>query len=380
MFHLFRDIPYAERPQLITYPVKPYTPLRTGKSKPEPVTVLYFSYYQYTNQINYTPLCDLDFDCIVTHDGFPEKNHWSNYSALMAFGKPAFLRLRRLVGNKANHRDPKQMWVARDMESSGNRLAFLGAQNEFNITVGLSPLATVRDSYFAVFKKKKQIEDTSTIEKEYSRLEKDKDFCWMVSACGSSNNRLDVASEIINKLPGKINMWGAAFKRCMPKVNRSKVVDHGSTPGKTEQQQLELSKCKFYFALENSNCSDYITEKFGNALANYAIPIVNGWRESYEEALHGSFIHIADFENSSQLAEYLSRLLANREEFFAYHKWRLKYDFLKEETAEIYNLLHCRVCEKVYKTREANKNSMTEVSTIANLGGVFKSLQKCAPR
>ena len=36
---------------------------------------------------------------------------------------------------------------------------------------------------------------------------------------------------------------------------------------------------KFVLAFENSNCVDYITEKFFNALANSVVPIVMGARK-----------------------------------------------------------------------------------------------------
>ena len=367
----------------MTYPVDPDTQseagqVEVGPKKPDPVTVLYFSYSQGSTQANYAPFCNLPFDCIVTQDGFPNRDHWTNFSAIMIFGIHAFGRIQNNVGGQSS-RDPKQIWVARGKEPTIAGTDFIGTRqlvNWFNFTAALSPKATFRDSYVGVIKRMKR-EKMSNIEKEYDSFEKDKDFCWMVSNCGAPSRRFDMASEIINHLPGKVHMWGKAFPRCMPKVNKTKIINHGFTTRDTVEYLVELSKCKFYFAFENSICSDYITEKFGNPLAQYAIPIVNGWRESYEQILPGSFIHVADFKNYSRVAEYLSQLLGNKEEFFAYHKWRLTREVLKQERSQMYNLIHCRVCEKVYKTREANKKSITQTSIIPNIGEVFRSLQKC---
>ena len=50
-----------------------------------------------------------------------------------------------------------------------------------------------------------------------------------------------------------------------------------------------MEKCWFYLSYENSNCTDYITEKYSNALESYTIPIVNGWKESYDKRLPGKF-------------------------------------------------------------------------------------------
>ena len=57
--------------------------------------------------------------------------------------------------------------------------------------------------------------------------------------------------------------------------------------GDMKCSKLSQSKCmemlardyKFLLAFENSNCVDYITEKFFNALANSVVPIVMGARK-----------------------------------------------------------------------------------------------------
>lgn len=44
---------------------------------------------------------------------------------------------------------------------------------------------------------------------------------------------------------------------------------------KWEEKHL-LSSYQFYLAFENSNCRDYISEKFFKVLDKYTIPIVRG--------------------------------------------------------------------------------------------------------
>ena len=75
------------------------------------------------------------------------------------------------------------------------------------------------------------------------------------------------------------------------------------------QDEKKIQDCNFYFSLENSNCSGYITEKFSNGLLSYAVPIVNGWLESYEKELPGSFIHLSKFRSMAELGNYLDYLL-----------------------------------------------------------------------
>ena len=68
---------------------------------------------------------------------------------------------------------------------------------------------------------------------------------------------------------------------------------------------------KFYLAFENSNCKDYVTEKFfTNALHNGVVPIAMG--ASMEEyaaiAPPNSFLHVDQFGSPADLAEYLKVL------------------------------------------------------------------------
>ena len=87
------------------------------------------------------------------------------------------------------------------------------------------------------------------------------------------------------------------------------------------------TKYKFYLAFENSNCQDYITEKFFvNGLGwvivisrnikwylllrHNVLPIVMGARPAdYEKAApYKSFIHVDQFKGPRELAEYLIEL------------------------------------------------------------------------
>ena len=60
-----------------------------------------------------------------------------------------------------------------------------------------------------------------------------------------------------------------------------------------------ISNYKFFFSFENSNCRDYISEKFWAALQRRQIPVVMGGAspEDYAKiAPPHSFIHVDDFE------------------------------------------------------------------------------------
>ena len=75
-----------------------------------------------------------------------------------------------------------------------------------------------------------------------------------------------------------------------------------------------LDSHKFYLALENSECADYITEKFWrNSLQRGLVPMVYGApREDYARvAPPNSFIHLQDFASMSELADYIRLVDSN---------------------------------------------------------------------
>lgn len=86
-----------------------------------------------------------------------------------------------------------------------------------------------------------------------------------------------------------------------------------------------LRNYKFYFALENQHCRDYITEKFWyNALCNDVVPIVFGAaRSEYEKvAPPHSFIHLDDFSSMEQFLDYIKLLDNNPGLYNSYFDWK----------------------------------------------------------
>lgn len=104
--------------------------------------------------------------------------------------------------------------------------------------------------------------------------------------------------------------------------------------------ELLDSDYKFYLAFENSNCRNYITEKFFfTGLKRNVLPIVMGAPpEDYENyAPLRSYIHVDDFESPLKLAEYLHILDQNDHLYNSYFKWR--------GTGELIDLkMWCRIC------------------------------------
>lgn len=88
---------------------------------------------------------------------------------------------------------------------------------------------------------------TKPLERNYA-LNKTKNVAWFVSNCGSRNNRLTYATELGRYID--VDIFGNCGQKTCP---RSK-----------HKQCMEMlnKEYKFYLSFENSNCKDYITEKF----------------------------------------------------------------------------------------------------------------------
>ncbi|KAJ8020708.1 Alpha-(1,3)-fucosyltransferase 6 [Holothuria leucospilota] len=88
-----------------------------------------------------------------------------------------------------------------------------------------------------------------------------------------------------------------------------------------------IQKYKFHLSLENSCCSEYLSEKFWNALQNWkSVPIViGGTKEEYVRlAPPNSFIHADDFPSIEALARHLHTVATNEKVFNSYFEWHQK--------------------------------------------------------
>lgn len=73
-------------------------------------------------------------------------------------------------------------------------------------------------------------------------------MAWFVSNCGARNHRLEYANELGKHI--QVDIYGACGTMRCPRYNADKCFE------------ILDKDYKFYLAFENSNCRDYITEKF----------------------------------------------------------------------------------------------------------------------
>lgn len=161
-------------------------------------------------------------------------------------------------------------------------------------------------------------------------------LAWVVSHWSESHARVAFYYQLRQYL--QVDVFGGAGQP-LPKNSSSTV-------------QL-VRQYQFYLALENSQHTDYITEKLWNSVLAGAIPVVLGpSRKNYERFLPPeAFIHVDDFPTVSELAQYLLMLRRNPALLRRHLDWRGGYSVHQPSFwAEHY----CMACRAVRRTRGRN--------------------------
>ena len=143
-------------------------------------------------------------------------------------------------------RPTNQIWILYMLECPYHTPGLSSVKNLFNWTATYRRDSTIVAPYekFRFFNasqtQKKQM-------KNYAK-QKTKKVAWFVSNCGAQNRRREYADELSNHIP--VDIYGA----CGPLKCPRHVADRCF--------EMLNKDYKFYLAFENSNCRDYITEKF----------------------------------------------------------------------------------------------------------------------
>ncbi|XP_015225717.1 PREDICTED: alpha-(1,3)-fucosyltransferase 4-like [Cyprinodon variegatus] len=110
-----------------------------------------------------------------------------------------------------------------------------------------------------------------------------------------------------------------------------------------------LRRYMFYLALENSQHTDYITEKLWNAVQAGAVPVVLGpSRKNYERFLPAeAFIHVNDFPSVRELARYLVKLRGDPLQMRRHLDWRRSYSL---HQPRFWGEHYCMACRAVRRS------------------------------
>ena len=166
---------------------------------------------------------------------------------------------------------------------------------------------------------------------------KTKMVAWLVSNCITSSRREDYVAEL--KLYIDVDVYGD----CGKNVRNMKVQGE-------KFRQILAERYKFYLAFENSDCDEYVTEKFWTSLMMGMIPIVRGQRSKYERfAPPNSYINADSFVTPRRLADYLKAVSSNITELQKYHQWRTAYSAGYQIFTGNRQWM-CDLCQRVHRT------------------------------
>lgn len=153
--------------------------------------------------------------------------------------------------------------------------------------------------------------------------EKTKGVLVVVSNCDSKyrNSLLHLLSKHIKWPDGSpaIDMYGKCGERYDPNKRQ-----RNTKKLSTEDFEKMLPEYRFYLAIENSRCTDYITEKFWRTLLNEVVPIAGGpAREDYEKLIDGdAFLHVADESDIYKTIAVVNKLLVDDLSYSEFFRWR----------------------------------------------------------
>lgn len=224
-------------------------------------------------------------------------------------------------------RDPRQVWVMFMLECPLHTQHFTN-RDVFNWT------ATYRHDSDIVAPYEKWVYYDGGVRQRPQEVSyaanKTKQVAWFVSNCGARNNRLQYAKELAKYIG--VDIFGACGTKRCPRSNSARCFE------------MLNKDYKFYLAFENSNCRDYITEKFFvNGLSHHILPIVMGAHpEDYaRQAPEKSYIHVDDFESPKDLADYLHLLDQNDDLYNEYFRWKGTGEFIN-------TYFMCRLCSMLH--------------------------------
>ncbi|CAL8135285.1 unnamed protein product [Orchesella dallaii] len=138
---------------------------------------------------------------------------------------------------------------------------------------------------------------------------------WVVSNCDVQSSRRNECVQELMKYGITVDIFG----KCGNKSCERGYKENNCFPRLGKEY-------KFYMALENSLCHDYITEKPAHGWENGMVPIIWAMGKKELAAPPGSYIDALEFETIKELAKRIKFLDKNPKEYFKYFEWRSAYN------------------------------------------------------
>ncbi|XP_042269185.1 alpha-(1,3)-fucosyltransferase 4-like [Thunnus maccoyii] len=238
-------------------------------------------------------------------------------------------------------RPPAQKWIWMNYESPTHTPRLWRFEGRFNLTMSYRTDSDIFLPYGYLIPRVHTAEGLRNLNTHPLRGPSRSDrprprlVAWVVSNWSESHARVAFYYKLRQYI--QVDVFGRAG-RPLPEDN-----------GKGSVVRL-VGRYQFYLALENSQHTDYITEKLWHAVLAGAVPVVLGpSRQNYERFLPPeAFIHVDDFPTVRGLARYLLMLRHNPARLKRHLDWRGSYSVHQPAFwAEHY----CTACRAVRKTR-----------------------------
>uniref|UniRef100_A0AC35U3N5 Fucosyltransferase n=1 Tax=Rhabditophanes sp. KR3021 TaxID=114890 RepID=A0AC35U3N5_9BILA len=228
------------------------------------------------------------------------------------------------------------------LHSRANEYDYHYPPNYFNLTYTYAKTSDIHKTYGGPWMKlnKSRNKTNHLFEPKVTTTHfnnKNNTILWFVSHCNTSSGR-EIAIKDLSKHI-HVEKFGYCNGKPYPEMLKSE-----------EREMYE--HFYFYIAAENTDCTDYITEKYWKRIRYNSIPIVSV-RKIYENHVPPhSFIAMDDFNSGKEMALYLSYLLANETEYLKY------FDFRKDVWYKEANTSFCYLCEEVRKLLKTGRRKV----------------------
>ena len=305
-------------------------------------TTYYKSYSIWHNKHFNASQCQ-PFDCLLTHDRTQLET-----SDVVVFGIGDLFE-----NDLPQYRNENQLWIAFTREPPlkvkyENPTDLKIFKHVFNLTSTYRTDSDIPYAYGHVISRRKDVEVPVQYPWSLKFSEVNENFK------NELNPPLWNFEKALSKLPARKGNVLWLVSNCKSKIRMSYATTlsryiHldilGGCGSGTQPEGFEIlpETYKFYLAFENSNCKDYITEKLYKMFEHDIIPIVAGGGDYEIAAPPKSYIHVDDYNDPRDLANYLHYLNKNHSAFMEYMVW--KRDFY---SPKLY-LFPCRFCEALKK-------------------------------
>ena len=247
--------------------------------------------------------------CIVTTDKSRIKSADAVVFHLMDIILAHLVFKKRLPESLPSYRNSEQVWILHNLEPNPHVIGGLQSlNNRINATWTFIKESEIFSPYGKFRPITTNVTKTADVFNYYESNSKSGSVA-MISNCYDHSRRLEIISELQHYFP--VRVLGQCGESC---------------PGSWSSCDKESLGYKFYVAIENSQCRDYVTEKYWRAIDNKQIPIVAWLYNMTGVVIPNSYINIYDFPSVGAAGRFIQEVGRNKTLYNSYFRWRRHFE------------------------------------------------------